>query len=311
MKITVILCTYNRCHDLQTALDSVAASILPETVSWDVLVVDNNSNDQTREVVSQHCLKNPGHFKYLFEPSPGKSHALNSGIREATGDVLAFMDDDVTVEPTWLQNLTEALNNNDWAGTGGRIILQWPSSVPEWLVKEGPLARHGFPGFDQGTEPCALTGPPFGTNMAFHKTMFEKHGGFRLDLGPSPHNEIRNEDTEFGRRLISAGERIRYVPQAIVYHPVPAEKLHQKHFLKWGFDKGRGEAREFKVRPLYLSCQLFMWILRWLTAVNPPARFHAKVIVWEKAGTLHEWWHGSFRKKNQNNRDAKLEANLR
>jgi glycosyltransferase involved in cell wall biosynthesis len=304
MKITVILCTYNRCHNLQTALDSVAASILPESVSWDVLVVDNNSNDQTREVVKQYCIKHPDHFKYLFEPSPGKSHALNSGIREATGDVLAFMDDDVTVEPTWLQNLTEALHNNDWAGAGGRIVLQWPSSVPPWLAKEGPLARHGFPGFDQGTEPCELAGPPFGTNMAFHKRMFEKHGGFRLDLGPSPHNEIRNEDTEFGRRLISAGERIRYEPQAAVYHPVPAEKLHEKHFLKWGFDKGRGDAREIDVRPLQLFRQMGMWIIRWLKATDPPARFQAKVIVWEKAGALREWWHKLFRSKKIANRNV-------
>ena len=110
MKITVILCTYNRSRYLRTALDSVAASILPASVSWDVLVVDNNSNDQTREVVKEYCAKYPEHFKYLFEPTPGKSHALNSGIREAAGDVLAFMDDDVTVEPTWLQNLTAALH---------------------------------------------------------------------------------------------------------------------------------------------------------------------------------------------------------
>lgn len=311
MKITVILCTYNRSKYLRTALDSVAASILSDSVSWDVLVVDNNSKDQTREVIREYCAKYPEHFKYLFEPTPGKSHALNAGIREAVGDVLAFMDDDVTVEPTWLQNLTEALDNTDWAGSGGRIILQWPPSVPKWLAKEGPFARHGFPGFDQGSEPCDLVGPPFGTNMAFRKTVFEKHGGFRLDLGPSPHNEIRNEDTEYGRRLLAAGERIRYEPSAIVYHPVPAEKLNKKHLLKWGFDKGRGDAREAQGRPLHLSGQLGAWIFRWLKSTNPPARFHAKVIVWEKAGELNEWWHKSFGGKKANGRKAHVEGNLR
>jgi glycosyltransferase involved in cell wall biosynthesis len=311
MKITVILCTYNRSGYLRTALDSVAASILPESVGWYVLVVDNNSNDQTREVVEEYCAKYPDHFKYLFEPTPGKSHALNAGILAADGDVLVFMDDDVTVEPTWLQNLTAALSKGDWAGTGGRIILQWPASVPEWLAKEGPLARHGFPGFDQGTEQCALIGPPFGTNMAFRKTMFEKHGGFRLDLGPSPHNEIRNEDTEFGRRLLSAGERIRYEPDAIVYHPVPAEKLTKKHLLKWGFDKGRGDAREINVRPSQGSRQLAAWIFRWLTAFDPVKRFHAKVIVWEKAGALREWWHKSFGGKKADVRNSQIVGKLR
>jgi glucosyl-dolichyl phosphate glucuronosyltransferase len=311
MKITVILCTYNRCRDLRTALDSVAASILPESVGWDVLVVDNNSSDQTREVVREYCAKHPDHFKYLFEPTPGKSYALNAGIRQAAGDVLAFMDDDVTVDPNWLRNLTAALHNEEWAGAGGRIILQWPSAVPQWLAMEGPLARHGFPGFDQGTEPCELVGPPFGTNMAFRKSMFEKHGGFRLDLGPSPHNEIRNEDTEYGRRLISAGERIRYEPQAIVYHPVPAEKLNKKHLLKWGFDKGRGDARESEFGPVYLSCQLVAWVIRWLKSTNPSARFHAKVIVWEKAGALREWWNKIFGAKKANGGNVHIEGNLR
>ena len=68
------------------------------------------------------------------------------------------------------------------------------------------------------TEPIELSQPPFGTNMAFQKKVFEKHGGFRLDLGPRPGSELRNEDTEFGRRLLAAGERLRYEPSATVYH---------------------------------------------------------------------------------------------
>ena len=98
MKVTVILCTYNRCQILMKALESVAVSVMPESVEWEVLVVDNNSNDQTREVAQQICRKHPAHFRYLFEPRQGKSYALNSGIRVGRGDVLAFMDDDVMVD---------------------------------------------------------------------------------------------------------------------------------------------------------------------------------------------------------------------
>jgi glycosyltransferase involved in cell wall biosynthesis len=308
LNLSVILCTYNRCALLRKALDSVATSTLPQTVEWEVLVVDNNSHDQTREVAQYFCTRYPGRFRYLLEPRPGKSQALNSGIQQAKGEILAFMDDDVSVEPTWLHNLTAALHSGEWAGAGGRIVLQWPASIPPWLSIEGPLARHGFPGFDQGNEAKELFGPPFGTNMAFRKTMFEKYGGFRTDLGPSPYNEIRNEDTEYGRRLISAGERIRYEPLAVVHHPVPQEKLNKEHFLKWGLDKGRGDAREFKVRPLKLSCQMGMWVLRWLAATDPPVRFQAKVIVWEKAGSLLEWWHKSFGAEKANDRKAQIEG---
>lgn len=128
MNNAVILCTVNGCWSLGKTLDSVAASTLPEGAEWEVLVVDNNSTDQTREVVEDFFSRFPGRFRYLFEPQPGKSFALNSGCREARGDVLAFLDDDVTVEPTWLQNLTNALDGSEWAGAGGRIVLQWPSS---------------------------------------------------------------------------------------------------------------------------------------------------------------------------------------
>lgn len=111
MNITVILCTYNRCESLAKALESAAALRLPESVEWEVLVVDNNSTDQTREVVEAFCRRHTGRFRYLFERQQGKSYALNAGIREAGGNVLAFTDEDVTVEPPWLKNLTAALHD--------------------------------------------------------------------------------------------------------------------------------------------------------------------------------------------------------
>ncbi len=140
MRITVVLCTYNRCQTLRRALDSAAGLTVPESVHWEILVVDNNSDDQTREVVQEFSSRYPGRFRYLFEPQPGKSYALNAGIREARGDVLAFMDDDVTVEPTWLQNLTAALHDGEWAGAGGRILPARWFSPPRWLSLEGPYA---------------------------------------------------------------------------------------------------------------------------------------------------------------------------
>ncbi len=83
MTITVILCTYNRCRSLTKALESVAASQLPGSIKWEVLVVDNNSNDQTHEVVGEVCRRFPDRFRYMFEAKPGKSHALNAGFESA------------------------------------------------------------------------------------------------------------------------------------------------------------------------------------------------------------------------------------
>jgi glycosyltransferase involved in cell wall biosynthesis len=315
MNITVILCTYNRAETLSKALESVAFSELPESVEWEVLVVDNNSRDQTHDVVEEFCRRYPGRFRYLFEPRQGKSHALNSGIREARGDILAFMDDDVTVQPTWLQNLTAALHNKDWAGAGGRILPEQTFTPPHWLALKGPYAMGGVLAFfDRGEKPGELDWAPYGTNMAFRKSMFESHGGFRTDLGPGPDENIPrfNEDTEFGRRLKSAGERLRYEPLAIVYHGVPENRRRKEYFLDWYFGFGRalvhegGRGRDVWgiPRPYFGilktgTTSMIELTLRWMLAVKPQQRFFYKALVWREAGRIAEMYRLASRANKQ------------
>jgi glucosyl-dolichyl phosphate glucuronosyltransferase len=313
MRITVILCTYNRCRSLARALESVAASELPISVEWDVLVVDNNSRDQTREVIQAFCRRYPGRFQYVFEPHPGKSHALNRGIREARGRILAFIDDDVTVDPTWLQNLIKAMDDNEWAGVGGRILPSRTFSCPDWLVLEGRQSMAGILAlFDRGPERGELTEPPYGTNMAFRRDVFEKYGDFRIDLGPAPGSEIRNEDTEFGRRIMAVGERLRYEPAAVVYHEIPQNRLSKQYFLKWWFDYGRAQVREkgrrlkiwgiprqyFSIPNITLR-HLSKRTLQWLLAFNPRERFYRKCMVWVAAGWLAGTYQSLLREYEQ------------
>lgn len=302
IKISVILCTYDRCTSLAKTLESVEASLLPASVGWEVLVVDNNSKDQTREVVNGFCLRYPGRFRYLFEPRQGKSHALNTGIREAGGEILAFLDDDVIVEPVWLQNLTANLHDGKWAGAGGRILPQQTFVCPPWMALEGPFglggALCGF--FDRGNNPGDLDVGPHGANMAYRKAMFQKYAGFRTDLGPPP-GQIQGEDTEFGLRLLGAGERLRYEPSAIVRHPVLEERLNKKYFLTWWFAYGRAASLQREKRPPvwgipqnYLSIAnrvvhlLPVRALRWLRAFDPQWRFWCKCYVWMTAGEIVE-----------------------
>jgi glycosyltransferase involved in cell wall biosynthesis len=300
MKITVILCTYNRCSQLAKALESVANLRLDESVEWEVLVVDNNSGDQTREVVDTFSRRYPDRFRYLFEARQGKSHALNAGIREASGDVLAFMDDDVVVEATWLQNLTAVLQTDEWAGAGGRIVPEREFTPPCWLSLNGKYALAPLAMFDLGDTAHELAEAPYGTNMAFRKRVFEEHGGFRTDLGPCPGSEIRGEDTEFGRRLLSRGERLRYEPSAIVYHSVPKERIQQKYFLAWWYDWARAEVRVSGMPPqarwvvlgvpLYLFRRLVAWTLRWIVSIEPARRFSCRINAWTQVGAIVEWY---------------------
>jgi glycosyltransferase involved in cell wall biosynthesis len=304
MNLTVILCTYNRGASLSRALASVAASELPNALTWEVLVVDNNSTDETRAVIEKFCQQYPGRFRYLFEPRQGLSQARNAGIRQARGEILAFMDDDVTVEPTWLCNLTANLQNGEWAGAGGRILPEQTFSPPPWLSLHGPYGLGGVLAlFDRGNEPGELDWVPFGTNMAFRASMFQKYSGFRTDLGRCGGELLSGEDTEFGHRLVQAKERLRYEPSAVVYHPVPEKRLRKEYFLAWYFDFGRSLVREAGrgsnicgiPRPYFsilkkAATSLAIFAFRWLFAWNPQQRFFNKVMVWWQAGQITEMY---------------------
>lgn len=296
--ISVIVCTYNRAESLKKALRSVAESQLPESVPWEVLIVDNNSKDLTAQTAQEFCQQAPQRFRYIFESKQGKSHALNTAIREAKGEILAFMDDDVTVEPTWLWNLTNCLFEDNYVGAGGRILPERSFTPPPWLPVEGRYALAPLVVFDLGTDLCDLNEPPFGTNMAFKKQVFSKYGTFRADLGPRPGSEIRDEDTEFGRRLLSAGERLRYVGTAVVYHSVSESRLKKSFFLTWSFDKARAQVREHGAPlqskwivagvPLPLFRRFAVWSVRWMCTVQPSRRFSCKLNVWGLAGSILE-----------------------
>lgn len=302
MKISVVLCTFNRCETLPKALESATALTFSGTAEWEVLVVDNNSTDRTREVVEEFCERYPACFRYLFEPKPGKSYALNSGIREAKGDIVAFMDDDVIVEANWLESLTASLSSDKRSGAGGRILPIWFVPIPRWLPRIGRYALAPLALFDLGLQAGELREAPFGTNMAFRKSMFEKYGGFRTDLGPNPNDLVRGEDTEFGSRLLAAGERLFYEPAAVVYHPVAANRVRKSFFLAWWFAKGRAEVREHGIEPnricfhgipLVYFRRLGVWTLRWMVAANPRVRFERKINVWINAGMITECYRRS------------------
>jgi glucosyl-dolichyl phosphate glucuronosyltransferase len=303
MNISVILCTYNRCQSLAKALESVAASEVPESTSWEVIVADNNSRDETRQIVDGFSQKYPGRFRYLFEARQGKSYALNAAIREAQGDVLAFTDDDVTVEPTWLWNLTAHLfGDGQWAGSGGRTLPASVVTPPRWLA----LNTHAavlYAHFDLGDQPLQLPRPPYGANMAFRRKMFEEHGEFHTYLGPGPPTRPIHrfgEDTEFGYRLIAAGQRLRYEPSAVVYHAVSEERIQKEHFLASSFELGRysivqggkrpsvwGINRNFFSVPYKLGV-ILVQTLRWMLTWNPQRRFDRRCLVWTSAGYLAE-----------------------
>jgi len=302
MNISVILCTFNRCDSLERALDSVSAQVNLQSADWEVVVVDNNSKDGTRTVAEAFCQRYPGRFRYVFEKEQGKSYALNTGIRESRGKILAFMDDDVIVEPDWLARLVSPLDDETWAGVGGRIVPPADFVAPSWLALEGAHNLGGILAlFDKGEEGRELCEPPFGTNMAFRRDVFTRVGLFRKDLGPCPGSEIRGEDTEFGRRVLKSGSRLWYEPSAIVHHGVPVGRLTKRYFLRFQFDQGRASIREagpkppvgfiprsYFTIPKLLGSTIFRRGLAWFFSTDAKRRFQRKCMVWMNLGQIAE-----------------------
>jgi len=306
MSITVIVCTHNRCKSLAKTLESILRQTLLDPVEWEILVVDNNSKDETRAVVQNFQGRFPGRFRYVFEAHQGVSHARNAGIRDARGEILVFIDDDETAADGWLQSITSNLHDEKWMGAGGPVISKWDCPVPRWLKARnsftmGPISAFDFQtGQDQGQE---LTDPPIGANMAFKKEAFVRLGGFRTDLGRKGSLLLSNEDTEFGRRLMANGYQMVWAPAAVLYHPVEKHRLSKTYFQRWWFNKGRSDIVEQGAEPhgtqLFLTLLRILydaWVetIRWAMTYNPSLRFTSRLKVYAYAGQAFQYCRQSF-----------------
>lgn len=282
INVSVIVCTYNRSRILGATIESIVAQAFPQSLAWEILVIDNNSTDETRQVVDHFRCRYPERIRYLFEPLQGISYARNTGVREARGEILAFIDDDETADADWLQNLTANLHSGEWAGAGGPVLPRWNGPRPSWLAADSPFTLGPLAAWQPDSGGTQLTAPPVGANMAYRKDAFDRYGGFRTDLGRVGLILLHGEDTEFGRRLMDAGQRLCYEPSAIIHHPVDDARAKKQYFVKWWFNKGRSDVREvgnhgngisFLSSLLGLCRNIAVEAVRWTVASSPSPRF--------------------------------------
>lgn len=236
---SVILCTRNRAAQLQTALEALATMRLSEEVKWEVLIVDNGSTDATRDIVGQFIRDGYSRFRYLYEPSPGKTYALNTGIYEAHGEILAFTDDDAIVEPNWLAAIIAAFQRHSADGIGGKVLPIWQAKRPTWLsdsfLNVLALLNFGDEAFriDWKEDPKML----YGVNYAFRKVIFERLGNFNTILGS------RGEDQELFDRLAAADARVFYDPSVVVRHVISGDRLTKRYYREWYRASGLARAK--------------------------------------------------------------------
>jgi glycosyltransferase involved in cell wall biosynthesis len=203
--------------------------------TFEIVVVDNNSKDNTREVVHSLMEDHPGKLRYVVESKQGNAHARNRGVKTAKGAIIAFIDDDVTVENNWLKSFMGVLDSrSDLSFVGGRVLPQWSGTPPSWLTPDhwAPLAL-----LDYGLDELTISGKnPRGlltANIAFRRSVFDEVGMFSPDLQRVNDGIGSMEDHEFLLRVCRSGKQGIYMPNMVAGAPVDVKRLTKEYHRRW------------------------------------------------------------------------------
>ncbi len=260
--LSLIICTRNRSESLRLTLQSVQEMKVPAGLAWELIVVDNGSRDNTREVFTEFAASSEIKSRYTLEQTPGVAHARNRGIAEAEGEIISFTDDDVFMDQNWLARIADVFATTGASCVGGRILLLWEASPPKWL---GPDLFVCLGLLDLGSEPLWLDAPTiWGGNLSVLSAMFEKYGGFDTTLGRKPGKLYSDEESEFVRRMLREGERVYYSPDIRVFHRVPLARMNKSYFRKLRYDKGELDGiqrRLYDNMPVYQNINYSMTTL--------------------------------------------------
>jgi len=242
--ISVIIGTCNRPDLLKKALISIAQQKTDGSFSFEVIVVDNSPSGAMGSAVNAVSDQFRGNMHYFHEPKRGKSYALNHGIKEAKGNILAFTDDDIIADRSWLLTLSQAFDKYGCDGVGGRVLPVYPPETQQWVKDNAVQLAGGVVIYDYDKLDFPYTNkvyPFIGANFAFKREVFDDCGNFRTDLGPGM--PAMGEDTEITERLAARGKKLYYCGNALIWHPVDLNRLKLKPMAKWHISLGRYAAR--------------------------------------------------------------------
>lgn len=231
--ITVVICTYNRCCVLPTALQSVCEQPI-ENGSYEIIVVDNNSTDNTPDVIQGFCERY-SNLRYIKEPLQGLSHARNCGWRNANGTYVLYLDDDGRASEKWLSIAKEIIETIYPAVFGGPYFAFYNTPKPKWF-------RDAYGSHTLGDIQFLDRGYLSGGNIAFRRSILADLNGFDGDLGMCAKRMAYGEETAVIARIRDTmpSELIYYDPSFYIYHLVTARKMTLTYQLRASFGSGRG-----------------------------------------------------------------------
>ncbi|MEZ0174979.1 MAG: glycosyltransferase [Candidatus Reddybacter sp.] len=303
MDASIIVCSYNRADSLSETITALRHQQVDPSISWEVVIVDNNSNDHTQEVVENARREWP-ELHYTRETQQGLSHARNHGIHYARGDILLFTDDDVLPEADWLQTTLIGMNQYQADACGGYIAPIWETPPPAWLTER-------FYGFlavrTERTDNYQINDPahaPFGANMAVKRDVFEQVGDFDTTRGRKGTSLASGEDGELFERILASGLKAVFLGRSRVHHKVESFRLTKSYIRNWRFQSSRNIAQSVEMAgkrrilniPLYVFPQLLRASVRmvWGKIAKPKDEaFHREIIFFHFLGMIQ----GLFRSR--------------
>jgi glycosyltransferase involved in cell wall biosynthesis len=315
MKFSVVIATYNRADDLAETLTSLGD--LTTDHAWELIVVDNNSTDETPRVVAGAAGTFPVPLRYLLEREQGRSAALNAGIRVAEGEIIVVTDDDVRVQPEWLDRAAAALEQLNADYVGGKVLPIWKGQRPAWIPDRGGRHWAVIALLDYGPEAFELGDrAPLGVNMAFRRQAFVRAGLFDNKIGRKAGTLLGQEVREWGQRARLAGLRGFYAPDMVIRHVIPSDRLKKAYFRRWFYWHGVSRAILYELKgldmesperttldfskvphvagvPRYLYrtfLSSFSAVFSSLTRGDKVATFENELWMWFFAGILRQRW---------------------
>lgn len=244
IRLSLVISTYNRADRLLVALQSLVHQSADAT-EWECIVVDNNSTDDTRRIFEGFASCYPTlNLRMVTETAQGLSHARNRGIAESTGHIVAIIDDDERVNDRFVEAYAGFFDRHPEAvAAGGRVVPEYPTGRPGWLSRytEVPLANPTDWGDRERLFPHGHI--PAGGNMAFRRDTLLRYGGFDTSLGRVAGRLTGGEESDLFERMAADGIQFHYVPDAVIWHIIGAEKLTDDYFGRLSFNTGVSQRR--------------------------------------------------------------------
>jgi glycosyltransferase involved in cell wall biosynthesis len=301
MTLDVVVPTYNRSSLLQKTVHSLLAADVPANLAVTIIIVDNNSSDDTARVVAEMQQSAGLPIHYVLQTLQGLSHARNAGIAAGNGELIGMVDDDEEIDKHWYEAVVREFSDPATEFIGGPYLPNCETTLPDWVpseyngvigivaAKPRQLFSNSFPGNLQGG------------NAVFQRMVFERVGLYDVHLGRSGTGLLSEEDADLYRRLLAVGMRGFHVPDLAIYHYIPASRLTRRYYRRWcywrGISQGIADRKRKELVPYFFGvpryrimrgCKGLFRIPRNLSPITgSSADFAQELAFWDLLGFIY------------------------